>query len=156
MLHSRFGLEITQRYRSKSGEGWHIRGAPAPPLRFHDASSVAKACLGSDRKRESLALMMAADGEKDPSYLFKAGEGGKVMAKTRGNLKISRRVQIVAQFPIQTEHGETTRSVDFFCSQKRQSVYEADVDATSEKVLSILQTRGAAGAPRVIRWKTRR
>jgi|SRR5580692_8343496 hypothetical protein len=69
ILKGHFVLKEVTRWRSKSGEGWHIV-LSCKPCDFIMRVAL-QACLGSDRKREALALMMAADGEKDPSFLFK-------------------------------------------------------------------------------------
>jgi hypothetical protein len=71
LLRNHFGLKELQRWRSKSGKGWHIV-VECTPCDFTTRIAL-QACLGSDRKREALALMMAMDGEFEPSYLFKPG-----------------------------------------------------------------------------------
>lgn len=65
-----FGIMELERWRSKSGEGWHIKLACSSGLDFIHRVAL-QACLGSDRKREGLALMMHKDGLVNPSWLFK-------------------------------------------------------------------------------------
>jgi hypothetical protein len=76
LLRGHFGLVEMERWRSKSGDGWHIV-LRCNPCDFTTRIAL-QACLGSDRKREALALMMAKDGEPDPSYLFKPPNARKV------------------------------------------------------------------------------
>lgn len=69
LLKERFKLSEIERYRSKSGLGWHIvlRCAPLKT----ETRLLLQACLGSDLKREALGFLMFCDGIQDPSVLFK-------------------------------------------------------------------------------------
>lgn len=64
-----YGLKEAERWHSKSGVGVHVVVA-CEVMSFQERVAL-QACLGSDRMREALAIAMAADGEENPSVLFK-------------------------------------------------------------------------------------
>lgn len=64
-----FGLTEVDRWPSKSGEGIHVvvQCKPMPAL----ARIALQAYLGSDKRREILAVAMFMDGVENPTCLFK-------------------------------------------------------------------------------------
>ena len=70
-LRSRFDLKELARWKSKGGKNWHILLSCAP-CDFTKRIALQFA-LGSDFKRETLALLMQADGH-EVSFLFRPTE----------------------------------------------------------------------------------
>lgn len=69
LVAQRFELMEVSRWRSQSGKHWHVvlscKGLTMP------VRIALQAVLGSDLKREALAISMDHDGIKDCSWLFK-------------------------------------------------------------------------------------
>lgn len=65
-----FDLLEVSRYTSQSGKGTHIVLSCAP-IKDMNLRIALQAVLGSDRKREALALRMAKQGIENPSWLFR-------------------------------------------------------------------------------------
>ena len=64
------GFEVTERYKSKSGKGWHLViriGMDLTPIE----RIALQAALGSDGFREMLAVACIRNGVDEPSVLFK-------------------------------------------------------------------------------------
>jgi len=69
ILRAFFNLTETDTWRSSSGKGRHVVLA-CDPLDFPTRIAL-QAALGSDRKREGLALAMLKEGHGEHSFLFK-------------------------------------------------------------------------------------
>ena len=70
LAHQYFGAKEKERWRSKSGKGWHI--ILETDVSLIGAERIAlQACLGSDLKRELLSVADFASGIEEPSVLFK-------------------------------------------------------------------------------------
>jgi hypothetical protein len=69
LIQERFNLLELSRYKSQSGIGTHVI-LHSDTLEFLQRILI-QSVLGSDRKREALALLMFNDGIKNPSWLFR-------------------------------------------------------------------------------------
>jgi len=69
LLEKQFELVELNRWHSKSGIGWHVILLCSPQNML--TRITLQAVLGSDIKREALALLMHRDGIENCSWLFK-------------------------------------------------------------------------------------
>lgn len=69
-LANKFGGRELRRWRSKSGEGWHVVYETEVPLDFPSRVALAAAC-GSDPVKELLSIARYVNGIAEPSRLFK-------------------------------------------------------------------------------------
>ena len=72
LAESLFGVEESERWRSKSGKGWHVVLKSPRPLSMTERLLL-QCALGSDPKREMLGLHLHRMGVENCSVLFKPG-----------------------------------------------------------------------------------
>ncbi len=74
-LAENFGGAESERWRSKSGQGWHVVVRLLKPMDVARRIAL-QASLGSDGLRELLAIACLENNVTEPSVLFRPAEGG--------------------------------------------------------------------------------